>query len=77
VSSSTASGASGPSIATSSERNARARADRSSTGPVLWAIERATFGSHAMVGFLQLGWEPFAVDGQLVYFRKQTVAGGS
>jgi hypothetical protein len=59
---------------TSSDRNARARADRSSTGPVVWHIARATFGTSELSDLQRLGWEPFSVDGQLVYFRKQTLA---
>jgi hypothetical protein len=58
------------------ERNARARADRSSTGQVVWHIARATFGTSELTDLQRLGWEPFSVDGQLVYFRKQTVAAG-
>jgi hypothetical protein len=74
VSSSNASGASAPSLATSSERNARARADRSSTGAVIWAVRRAAWASDEAERLLISGWEPFSVDGQVVYLRRQTLA---
>lgn len=60
---------------TTPERNARVRAaSRTETGPVVWEVSRATFGTHEMLSLLLMGWEPFAVDGQLLYFRRQTVA---
>lgn len=63
-------------MVTPSDRNARVRAAaRTATGPVTWELERAAFGSSAMVAMLLNGWEPFAVEDTLVYFRRQTLAG--
>jgi hypothetical protein len=50
------------------------RAPQRDAGPVIWQIRRAVIGTIAMDALLELGWEPFAVDGQLLYARKQTVA---
>jgi hypothetical protein len=58
----------------SPERNARMRAHQRDAGAVIWEITRATFGSSELASKLLLGWEPFAVDGQTLYFRRQTVA---
>jgi hypothetical protein len=59
------------------ERNARMRAgSRNETGVVAWEVERATFGTAAMASKLLAGWEPFCVEGEIVYFRRQTVAAG-
>jgi hypothetical protein len=40
---------------------------------VAWQIQRATFDTSEMRRLLAIGWEPFAVDGNVVYFRRQTL----
>lgn len=58
------------------DRNARVRAAaRPEAGPVVWQIERATWNSMQIVTLLASGWEPFAVQGELIYLRRQTSAG--
>lgn len=56
------------------DRNARVRAAaRPEVGPVVWEITRATFDSPELLALLLRGWEPFSVEGLLVYCRRQTL----
>jgi hypothetical protein len=36
----------------------------------MWKIEYCDYGSQKMEGLLSDGWEPFAVNGTKVWFRK-------
>lgn len=57
-----------------SERNARARRSGPATiGPSEWDMNRATYGTDALVMLLLAGWEPFAVVGELVYLKRRVV----